>query len=447
MGKIIVIDSMCGRGKTQFAAQHINDHPDEAVVYSSPLLKELDRIINGTDIGLVQPDYHGGNSKFFDFNRLLENGENIAVTHSTFTKSTNDTANFIKQGNYTLYLDETMDVLVPYQDVAEKKLKNGDIKALKDAFIDVDESGYVSWKGKSYIDEGFEYGEVERLAKLGCLLFLGDTLFVWEFPISVFNAFSQIYIMTYMFEGSVLKSYLEYHGLEYEKQQVTKVDGRYQLVPYVKDDADVEKYKALISLYTPPKNAKRYTSANLSSNWYRNNIKGRNCPASIALRTSTINNYLRNVCKAKAGQIMWSCPKDYRAKIEEDGWRYTRRLTKEEHALPKKELEKLKQEISCFVSSNARGTNAYSDRNVLVYACNIYPNPYIKNFFIDNGVHFDEDAYALSALIQWVWRSAIRKPEPQPIQLYIVSRRINGLFERWLDGQSVLQNVTELRAS
>ena len=144
---------------------------------------------------------------------------------------------------------------------------------------------------------------------------------------------------------------------------------------------------------------------------------------------------------------MWCSPKDYRAKIEEDGWRYTRRLTKEERALPKKGLEKLKQEISCFVSSNARGTNTYSDRNVLVYACNIYPNPYITNFFIDNGVHFDEDAYALSALIQWVWRSAIRKPEPQPIQLYIVSRRINGLFERWLDGQSVLQNVTELRAS
>lgn len=71
-----------------------------------------------------------------------------------------------------------MDVLVPYQDIAEKKLGKGDIDALRDAFIEVDEAGCVSWKSKSYVNDGFEYGEIERLAKLGCLLFLGDTLFV-----------------------------------------------------------------------------------------------------------------------------------------------------------------------------------------------------------------------------------------------------------------------------
>lgn len=36
MGKIVVIDSMCGRGKTQWALQNINAHPNEAVIYASP---------------------------------------------------------------------------------------------------------------------------------------------------------------------------------------------------------------------------------------------------------------------------------------------------------------------------------------------------------------------------------------------------------------------------
>ena len=45
MGKIVVIDSMCGRGKTQWALQNINAHPNEAVIYASPLLSELDRVI------------------------------------------------------------------------------------------------------------------------------------------------------------------------------------------------------------------------------------------------------------------------------------------------------------------------------------------------------------------------------------------------------------------
>ena len=159
--------------------------------------------------------------------RSIEDGESIAVSHSTFTKSTNNTANNIHQGRYTLYLDETMDVLVPYQDIADKKLKKGDIDALRDAFIEVDEAGCVSWKSKSYVNDGFEYGEIERLAKLGCLLFLGDTLFVWEFPISVFNAFEQVYVMSYMFDGSILKAYLDYHGLEYTKMQVKRSGAEY----------------------------------------------------------------------------------------------------------------------------------------------------------------------------------------------------------------------------
>lgn len=443
MGKIVVIDSMCGRGKTQWALQNINAHPNEAVIYASPLLSELGRVIQGTCNGIIQPDYHGGHSKFYDFNRLIEDGESIAVSHSTFTKSTNETANNIHQGKYTLYLDETMDVLVPYQDVADKKLKRGDIDALKDAFIEVDEAGCVSWKSKSYVNDGFEYGEIERLAKLGCLLFLGDTLFVWEFPISVFNAFEQVYVMSYMFDGSILKAYLDYHGLEYTKMQVERSGAEYSLVPYTHDDADVQTFQTLISRYTPPAKAKRYTSTNLSSTWYKNNIKGRSCASATTLRTSTINNYLRNVCKAKAKQIMWCCPKDYKSKIEEDGWKFTRRLTKEERDLPKVEQEKLKQQISCFVSSNARGTNEYADRDVLVYACNLYPNPYIQKFFAEHGVHLDADAFALSALIQWVWRSAIRKIEPQPIQLYIVSRRVSDLFEQWLNGQTILPERSE----
>ena len=106
----------------------------------------------------------------------------------------------------------------------------------------------------------------------------------------------------------------------------------------------------------------------------------------------------------------------------------------------------MKQQISCFVPSNARGTNEYADRDVLVYACNLYPNPYIQRFFAEHGVHLDTDAFALSALIQWVWRSAIRKPEPQPIQLYIVSRRVSDLFEQWLSGHTILPERSELRA-
>ena len=42
------------------------------------------------------------------------------------------------------------------------------------------------------------------------------------------------------------------------------------------------------------------------------------------------------------------------------------------------------------------------------------------------------DAYALTELIQWVWRSRVRRGEP--IILYLPSPRMRRLFEEWLVG-------------
>lgn len=43
-----------------------------------------------------------------------------------------------------------------------------------------------------------------------------------------------------------------------------------------------------------------------------------------------------------------------------------------------------------------------------------------------------EDDYALSEMIQWVWRSAIR--DGKEIWVYIPSRRMRELFQNWLNG-------------
>ena len=54
------------------------------------------------------------------------------------------------------------------------------------------------------------------------------------------------------------------------------------------------------------------------------------------------------------------------------------------------------------------------------------------------GVTVSNDFHALSTLVQWVWRSAVRRPSeeggPLPIHVYIPSRRMRKLFERYLQG-------------
>ena len=43
----------------------------------------------------------------------------------------------------------------------------------------------------------------------------------------------------------------------------------------------------------------------------------------------------------------------------------------------------------------------------------------------------DEDAYALSEMLQLIWRSRIRNGEN--INVYIPSKRMRDLFKEWLD--------------
>ena len=48
------------------------------------------------------------------------------------------------------------------------------------------------------------------------------------------------------------------------------------------------------------------------------------------------------------------------------------------------------------------------------------------------AVHeIDENKYALSEMIQWIWRSAIRNGED--IYIYIPSRRMRDLLLEWLN--------------
>lgn len=44
--RITVIDSIMGSGKTNYAVQYINSHKDENILYVTPFLAEIDRVIS-----------------------------------------------------------------------------------------------------------------------------------------------------------------------------------------------------------------------------------------------------------------------------------------------------------------------------------------------------------------------------------------------------------------
>ena len=52
-------------------------------------------------------------------------------------------------------------------------------------------------------------------------------------------------------------------------------------------------------------------------------------------------------------------------------------------------------------------------------------------FFARKDITIDVDKFALSEMLQWIWRSAIR--DGRAINVYIPSHRMRELFLGWID--------------
>ena len=69
----------------------------------------------------------------------------------------------------------------------------------------------------------------------------------------------------------------------------------------------------------------------------------------------------------------------------------------------------------------------------MAYLINLYPYPQLIQFFEMNGVELNQDLYAISELLQWIWRSAIR--DGKSINLYLPSMRMRELLGKWVLGK------------
>lgn len=428
-----VVDSIMGSGKTSWAIQYMNAHPDNPIIYVTPNLTEVDRIIAACPrLEFMQPQQRG-KGKLDSFNNLLIEGENIVTTHVTFSNSTDETMQYIREGHYTLILDEVIDVIEDFYTATGSKLKRNDPQYLLDTKqIAVDEYGQVSWIGSPCNDTLYE--DVERLAKDGTLFCLGGKMLVWQLPDKIFRLFDEVYVLTYLFQGSYLKPYFEYHSIEYTKLSVGKDVNGYKLIQWDDGASYRQEYKKLINIYRADT---QYRLGKLSSSWFDRNLGNDEIMKELK---NSLYNFFQNYAHAKAKDILWTTYGKAYDKLKGNGYRYVKRLSKKDkEKLKPKEVAQLERKYACFIPCNARATNDFSDRSVLAYALNFYPNPLYENYFSNKNkpgeldIHVDAEYVALSTMLQWLWRSCIRNNEP--ITVYIPSARMLSLLEKWLDGK------------
>lgn len=430
---IRIIDAPCGAGKTTWAIQEMKANPDKRYIFCTPFLDEISRIRTSCGCSRFKEPLVGGRSKLEDFNALLAEGVCIAVTHSTFLHATEETLDLIRQGGYTLILDEAVDPVGEFNKIQQveydgaQQMRQGDIQMLLDHnLIAVGDDYKVKWTGSSY--QNGKFSVFERMVREDRVYLLRETLLVCIYPPKVFSLFEEVTVLTYLFEGSVLKPYFRMFGIPFELASVEQVDGQYSVGAYnpLIDQRFRREAAALIDLCDSPR--LNLVTETLSKKWYQ--VRKAKEGGLDELKRH-LRHYLMKTVHVKASERMWTCPKDFRDDLTGRGYTMVRQMTREELALPPNEREKLEKKLSCFVPCNAKATNEFSDRSALAYCCNIFYNPIMLGLFQNNGIEFNEEMFALSCLVQWVWRSRIRNG--QPISLYIPSKRMRDLFCDWLN--------------
>lgn len=451
MNAVKVIDAPCGAGKNTWALQEMSRNIDTDYIYCTPFLTEIIRVRNACDATrFKEPLPDESTTKLSSFTELLEERYCIAVTHSTFLNADARTIGAMASGKYTLILDEVLDVVTDFNNThivendTSQAVSKGDMELLiEKELISINDRGLVQWTGRSY--EGSKFSEVERLAKLKRLYYVRDSLLICVFPPEVFRVLDNVYVMTYRFEGSMLRAYFELFDIPYELASVKKDDaGEYYVCGY---DPEIDlqfrrKMKGLITVYDGKYNfneAQKNTRHMFSSTWWDK----RATKADLELLSSYTRNYFKNLhASAKNEDIMWTCPTKHQDRLSRERFLRAEHLTTisdEEFALLDKDTQEAR--LNCFVPCNMRASNNYSNRWALAYLCNLHYHPDLKGLFVDknperirNGekaIALDDDEFALSSLIQWICRSRLRNDEP--IYLYIPSKRMRNLLLDWLD--------------
>lgn len=400
---IEVLDAIMGSGKTQGIIKWMLANPNNKYLYISPMLTEVEeRIPEACEaLEFTFPTTEEHRTKSQHLLELLRDGCNISFTHSLFSELSKKHLEQIAKHNYVMIIDEEVSLIEPYQG----RYKKGDIISLEEAGhikVDEDNLGKVEWLWKE-MSEDTQYSGLQRLCSIEMLYCSkrNREMMVTQLPMSLVESAKRTIVLSYLFKGSVMESFLKLKGIEV-------VD--FTEVELIKDTKDViEKARQLVTLCssTSINTVKNYS---MSSTWYSTTAT----KEQLKKLSAAIRSVYRKVGK---DNLLLTLPKENASKE-----------SKRTVVHPNINIEDV------FLYCGARATNDYASKSVALHAYNRYVNLVVKSYLQDYGLELDaipdDDQFALSEMIQWIWRTRIR--DDKPIELYILPKRMEKLFKDWL---------------
>ena len=411
--KVHVCDMPMGTGKSSAAITYMNANPSKRFIYVTPYLDETERIVSSCTGNFVMPSDENHATQFNksdDILSLIRNNCNIATTHQLFTMLSDEAIEEIRGRNYTIILDEVLDTFF------KSDISPSDFKILRDSgwlqvvptstgieyVYDIDNAPDKYRGGK--FREFFTMARCHRLCEIPTNSDEEHALYCWGLQRNLFACADEVFVLTFMFDGSVMRSYMKINNIEYDSIGV-RYDELLHKYTFVSDTTLPSSFVNDLNKIHIYDNARSNLIGDkktaLSFNWYKRAAAREQ--DKIDRVGKNVYNFFRYARHAQASDCLWTCP------IKAS--KYMDRYGKQ------------------FLAFNARATNKYANVHNLAYCINVFCDPDISNYMKSCGAEIDADAYALSCLIQWVWRSAIRNGED--IYLYLPSARMRNLFEEW----------------
>lgn len=421
--KIKVVDEVMSSGKSYWMLEQMKVWHEEKkfdqFICLSPLLSEVGGepntegkgYIGGRiqqqlpDMGFRYPIPLNG-SKTTHIRKLIHQCKNISATHNLFLGMDKECIPLLEQNKNILVIDECLEAYKVFDGITKKCL---------DALIKVGMFTYdqdtlrISYNHEQFplhLNEKFEFRDLVSLADTGCVFFVEGNILVWEYPVEILQAFDEVWVLTYLFEGSFMSAWCKINNVEVEKvtPKLNRTTG--EVKAYLKD---------CIVVYDKP-DQKRIENYSFSQHWWDDSV--------VSEVANEISSFLKNAVRkvgAKAEDILITCPKA--------NWEHSTNPRDKKRPL----IKGRGYMTATWLYSDAKATNDYADKSVLIYLLGKHPNPLLINFCLSRGVSFDKDTYALSSLLQWIFRGSVRKKEKMTV--IIPNKRMRMLFQDWLDSK------------
>ena len=423
--KVEILDSIMGSNKTNRVLDWIDSNPNERYLYISPLLSEVDNTsrlaTNLKHVSFEFPTTDDSDTKSDDLLAKLEIGANISCTHSLYLGMSEKHLDLIEKYGYIVIIDEEVGVIDAFKKYSTDDLAylsaNGDIEISE-------EDGMISWVGAE-LGKKAKYKQFYNLCKAKAVYATrrSDTMLVTQMPVELFTRAKRVIIMTYMFKGNVLDNFLKLKKVE--------------VIPFTDVSPTIIDKQSIRDLIDLKPLDRKLLKLGMSVYAYgKMDKKG----------FDLISNYIRSTglsVGAKAKDTMYTCPKDISPVEMKSGKRvaprgfltYKTDMVDEYGNILLDTKGKPKTEDNfCWLHSGCRATNKYSYKWYLAHCYDRHPNLSVETYLYEYGSPIDKNVFALSEMLQWIWRSRIRNGEP--IVLAIPNMRMHNLFLDWLNEEN-----------